>query len=268
MAGGSGDNGRKIRAYTMVDSALLLQVLIAFGGGIISFLSPCVLPLLPGYLSMMSGYSVSEIEDGGASTGRLVKVVLLFVGGFTVVFAAFGATASSIGRFLAANLPVASRIAGGVVIVFGLLMAALAISQRGPLAPLSRDARPRVRPSRLGPWAPPVMGAAFAFGWTPCIGPILTVVLTTAATRETLAQGVLLLVAYSLGLGSPFLLSALGLHRFFLRARPHLRPVNIASGLLLATFGLVMLTGNLNRLSGFFTNVMVRIPFLENLSQI
>jgi cytochrome c-type biogenesis protein len=125
-----------------------------------------------------------------------------------------------------------------------------------------------VRPSRLGPWAPPVMGAAFAFGWTPCIGPILTVVLTTAATRDTLAQGVLLLVAYSLGLGFPFLLSALGLHRFLLRARPHLRPVNIASGLLLATFGLVMLTGNLNRLSAFFTNVMVRIPFLENLSQI
>ena len=268
LVGRQGDNGRKTSAYSMADSALLLQILIAFGGGIISFLSPCVLPLLPGYLSMMSGYSVTEIEEGGASTGRLLRVVLLFIGGFTLVFAAFGATASSIGRFLAANLPTASRVAGGVVVVFGLLMVALAISQRGPLALLNRDARPQVRPSRLGPWAPPVMGAAFAFGWTPCIGPILTVVLTTAATRETLAQGVLLLVAYSLGLGTPFLLSALGLHRFFLRARPHLRPVNIASGLLLATFGMVMLTGNLNRLSSFFTNFMVRIPLLENLSQI
>ena len=252
----------------MADSALLLQILISFGGGVISFLSPCVLPLLPGYLSMMSGYSVTEIEEGGASTQRLVKVVLLFIGGFTVVFAAFGATASSIGRFLAGNLPTASRIAGGVVVVFGLLMVALAISQRGPLASFHRDARPRIRPSHLGAWAPPVMGAAFAFGWTPCIGPILTVVLTTAATRDTLAQGVLLLVAYSLGLGTPFLLSALGLHRFFLRAKPHLRPVNIASGLLLATFGLVMLTGNLNRVSSFFTNFIVRIPFLENLAQI
>lgn len=252
----------------MSDASLLLQILIAFGGGVISFLSPCVLPLLPGYLSMMSGYSVTEIEEGGASTRRLVRVVLIFIGGFTLVFAAFGATASSIGRFLAANLATASRIAGAVVVVFGVLMVALAVSQRGPLAALSRDIRPRVRPSRLGAWAPPVMGAAFAFGWTPCIGPILTVVLATAATRETLAQGVLLLVAYSLGLGTPFLLSALGLHRFFLRVRPHLRPINIASGLLLATFGLVMLTGNLNRLASFFTNIMVRIPFLENLSQI
>ncbi len=269
MTGRPGDNGRNsILADSMADSALLLQILIAFGGGVISFLSPCVLPLLPGYLSMMSGYSVTEIEEGGASTRRLVKVVLLFIGGFTIVFAAFGATASSIGRFLAANLPTASRIAGGVVVVFGLLMVALAISQRGPLASLNRDARPRVRPSSLGEWAPPIMGAAFAFGWTPCIGPILTVVLTTAATRDTLAQGVLLLVAYSIGLGTPFLLSALGLHRFFLRARPHLRPVNIASGFLLAAFGLVMLTGNLNRLSSFFTNLILRVPFLENLTQI
>ena len=252
----------------MADSTLLLQVLIAFGGGIVSFLSPCVLPLLPGYLSMMSGYSVTEIEEGGASTGRLVRVVLLFVAGFTIVFAAFGATASSIGRFLSANLSAMSRIAGGVVVVFGVLMVALAISNRGPLAALNRDSRPHVRPSRLGAWAPPVMGAAFAFGWTPCIGPILTVVLTTAATRDTLAQGVLLLVAYSLGLGTPFLASALGLHKLFLRARPHLRPVNITSGVLLAVFGLVMLTGNLNRLSSFFTNLMIRIPFLENLSQI
>lgn len=269
VTGRPGDNGRNlILADSMADATLLLQILIAFGGGVISFLSPCVLPLLPGYLSMMSGYSVTEIVEGGASTRRLVTVVLLFIGGFTIVFASFGATASSIGRFLAANLPVASRIAGGVVVVFGVLMVALAISNRGPLAALNRDTRPQVRPSRLGAWAPPVMGAAFAFGWTPCIGPILTVVLATAATRDTLAQGVLLLVAYSLGLGTPFLLSALGLHQFFLRARRHLRPVNIASGLLLATFGLVMLTGNLNRLSSFFTNFMVRIPFLENFLQI
>jgi len=263
------DHGRnQILANHMADASLLLQILIAFGGGVISFLSPCVLPLLPGYLSMMSGYSTAEISEGGASTGRLVRVVLLFIGGFTVVFAAFGATASSIGRFLSSNLPTASRIAGGIVVIFGLLIVALAVSNRGPLAALNRDVRPQVRPSRLGSFAPPVMGAAFAFGWTPCIGPILTVVLTTAATRQTLAQGVLLLVAYSLGLGTPFFLSALGLHRFFLRVRPVLRPINIASGGLLAGFGLVMLTGNLNRLSSFFADLIVRIPFLENLAKI
>jgi cytochrome c-type biogenesis protein len=251
----------------MADASLFLQMLIAFGGGVISFLSPCVLPLLPGYLSMMSGYTISELDQGATSTRRLLRVVLFFIGGFTLVFAAFGATASTIGRYLAANLPTASRIAGGVVVVFGMLLVVLALSGRG-LGVFNRDLRPQVRPSRLGAWAPPVMGAAFAFGWTPCIGPILTVVLTTAATRETLGQGVVLLVAYALGLGTPFLLSALGLHRFFLRLRPHLRPLNIASGVVLTVFGLVMLTGNLNRVASFFTNVMVRIPFLENLSSI
>jgi cytochrome c-type biogenesis protein len=251
----------------MADASLLLQVLIAFGGGVISFLSPCVLPLLPGYLSMMSGYTIAELDQGTASNRRLLRVVVLFIGGFTLVFAAFGATASSIGRYLAANLPTASRIAGGVVVAFGILLVALSFSGRG-LGIFNRDLRPQVRPSRLGVFAPPVMGAAFACGWTPCIGPILTVVLTTAATRESLGQGVVLLVAYALGLGTPFLLSALGLHRFFLRLRPHLRRLNIASGLVLTAFGLVMLTGNLNRIASFFTNVMVRIPFLENLSQI
>jgi cytochrome c-type biogenesis protein len=112
------------------------------------------------------------------------------------------------------------------------------------------------------------MGAAFAFGWTPCIGPILTVVLATAATLETLGEGVALLVSYSLGLGTPFLLSALGMHRLLRRTRPYLKPINIASGALLAVFGLVMLTGNLNRVSSAVTDVIIRIPFLENLAEI
>ena len=195
-------------------------------------------------------------------------MVGLFILGFTVVFAAFGATASSLGRFLSSQLSSASRIAGGVVLVFGLIMVALAISERGLLGPLNRDYRPQVKPSRLGAFAPPVMGAAFAFGWTPCIGPILTVVLATAATRETLGQGVGLLVAYSLGLGAPFLLSALGMHRLLKRIRPHLKTINIASGVLLAAFGLVMLTGNLSRISSAVTNVITRIPILENLASI
>ncbi len=233
-----------------------------------SFLSPCVLPLVPGYLSMMSGYSVSALEEGAVSNRRLLGVVGLFILGFTVVFAAFGATASSLGRFLSSQLSSASRIAGGVVLIFGLIMVVLAISERGLLGPLNRDYRPQVKPSRLGAFAPPVMGAAFAFGWTPCIGPILTVVLATAATRETLGQGVGLLVAYSLGLGAPFLLSALGMHRLLKRIRPHLKTINIASGVLLAVFGLVMLTGNLSRISSAVTNVITRIPILENLASI
>jgi cytochrome c-type biogenesis protein len=252
----------------MRDASLLIQLAVAFGGGVMSFLSPCVLPLVPGYLSMMSGYSVSALEEGAVSNRRLLSVVGLFILGFTLVFAAFGATASSLGRFLSSQLSSASRIAGGVVLVFGLVMVFLAISERGLLGPLNRDHRPQVKPSRLGAFAPPVMGAAFAFGWTPCIGPILTVVLATAATRETLGQGVALLVAYSLGLGAPFLLSALGLHRLFKRIRPHLKTINVASGVLLAVFGLVMLTGNLNRISSAVTNVITKIPILENLASI
>lgn len=252
----------------MADASLFLQILIAFGGGVISCLSPCVLPLLPGYLSMMSGYSAAELELGQVSKRRLLAVVSQFVGGFTVVFVAFGATASSLGRFLAANLPTASRVAGAVVTVFGLLVVGLAITNRGPMAWFNRDVRPEVRPSRLGGWAPPMMGAAFAFGWTPCIGPILSVVLTTAAVQETLGRGILLLVAYSLGLGLPFLLAALGLQRSFRRLRPYLKPINIASGVVMTAFGLVMFTGNLNRIASFLISVMVKIPFLEDLSSI
>jgi cytochrome c-type biogenesis protein len=252
----------------MADSAFALQIIIAFGGGVISFLSPCVLPLVPGYLAMMTGYSAGDLEADRVSRSRVIRATGLFVLGFTAVFAAFGATATTLGRFLSANLPFAGRVAGGIVVAFGLAMLLMAIGNRGWFGFLQRDTRPAVRPSRLGAWAPPVMGAAFAFGWTPCIGPILTVVLTTAATRETLAQGVVLLIGYSFGLGVPFLLAALGVKGLFRRAGRYLRPLNIGAAVILTLFGLVMLTGNLNRLSTFFTDIMVRIPFLERLSAI
>lgn len=252
----------------MADAALALQLVIAFGGGVISFLSPCVLPLLPGYLSMMSGYSVDALQSGEVSTRRLLSVISLFIAGFTVVFAAFGATATTIGRFLSSNLNVATRVGGAVIALFGLILVYLAWSSRAALGPLGRDYRPDVRPSRLGSWAPPVMGAAFAFGWTPCIGPILTVVLATAATQATLVRGVSLLIAYSLGLGLPFLLAGIGLYRLLGRIKPYLRPINIASGILLTVFGVVMLTGNLSRLSAFFSNVITSIPFLERLATV
>ncbi|REK37203.1 MAG: cytochrome c biogenesis protein CcdA, partial [Actinobacteria bacterium] len=164
--------------FENVDSAAyIIQLFIAFGAGIISFVSPCVLPLLPGYLSMMSGYSTAEIQGGRISTGRMSRVILLFIAGFTVVFAILGAAAASLGNVITRNLGTLETVAGALIIAFGLLMAAMAVSNRGFLATLSQDRRVDVRPSRLGKWAPPVMGAAFAFGWTPCIGPVLTVIL-------------------------------------------------------------------------------------------
>jgi cytochrome c-type biogenesis protein len=255
--------------FENVDSAAyLVQLLIAFGAGVISFVSPCVLPLLPGYLSMMSGYSASQLEAGDVSTSRMLRVILLFIAGFTVVFVALGAVATGLRTFLVQNLTTFTRIAGLIIIAFGLLMVAMAVSNRGLLTSFSQDRRIDVRPSRLGAWAPPVMGAAFGFAWTPCIGPVLTVILATASLQETVVRGMGLLLAYSLGLGVPFLLAGLGLFKFFGRLKPHLRTINIVSGVLLAGFGLVLVTGNLGVISGWFSDLFFAIPFLEDLATI
>lgn len=252
----------------VADAAYIVQLVIAFGAGVISFVSPCVLPLLPGYLSMMSGYSAAQLDQGEVSVGRMTRVILLFILGFTLVFAGIGAAATGFGQFLRDNLGALTRFAGVMIIVFGLLMVAMAISNRGLLATLGREKRIHVRPSRLGRWAPPVMGAAFAFGWSPCIGPVLTVILATASVQDTVGRGILLLVAYSLGLGVPFLLAGLGLFKFFGRLKRYLRPINIVSGALLALFGLVMVTGNLNVLSSWLIDLFLDIPFLRDLAAV
>lgn len=250
------------------DATFIVQLIVAFGAGVISFISPCVLPLLPGYLSMMSGYSAAQLEAGEVSSRRMVRVIVLFILGFTVVFAALGAAATGFGQFLRANLGTLTRVAGLVIIVFGILIVAMAVSNRGILATLSQERRVEVRPSRLGRAAPPVMGAAFAFGWTPCIGPVLTVILATAATQGSVGEGILLLVGYSLGLGVPFLLAGLGLFKVFGRLKPYLRSINIASGVVLALFGMLMVTNNVDALSRWFVSVFDAVPFLRGLSDV
>lgn len=250
------------------DATYIVQVIVAFGAGVVSFISPCVLPLLPGYLSMMSGYSAVQLEQGEVSMRRMTRVILLFILGFTVVFAALGAGATGFGQFLRSNVTTFTRIAGVLIIVFGLLMVGMAVSNRGFFASMSAEKRVHVRPSRLGKWAPPVMGAAFGFGWTPCIGPILSVILLTAGTQDTVVRGIFLLVAYSLGLGVPFLLAGLGLFKFFGKLKPYLRGINIASGLLLALFGVVMVTNNMGRMSNWFVEVFDAVPFLRGLQDV
>jgi cytochrome c-type biogenesis protein len=252
----------------LAESGFLLQAVVAFGGGILSFVSPCVLPLLPGYLAMMSGYSTADVTAGTVPTKTMLGRILLFIAGFTVVFAALGASATTLSQVIRRNLPQLTVVAGAVIVVMGVLIVAMAVSNRGILGFLQRERRFEVRPSRLGRWAAPVMGMAFAFGWTPCIGPILTVVLATAATQDTVARGIGLLVAYALGLGVPFLLAGLGLVKLFGRLRRWLKPINIASGIALAAFGLVMLTGNLTAWSGALSRAFSDIPFLENLARI
>ena len=248
-----------------------LQALFAFGGGFIAFLSPCVLPLVPGYLGLMSGYSIADLQSGEAKRVKMLRVTGLFVLGFTVVFVALGAGATQISRFLLSNQSLTGRVAGVVVILFAILMIGSAFTSRGIFGFMSRERRIEVRPSRLGAFAPPVMGMAFGFGWSACIGPILAGVLTIAGTRETVAQGMLLLFVFSMGLGVPFMLTGLGLSKA-MRAmksfRKYMRPVNIASGVLMLAFGVLLFTGNVTRLSSFFIDIFLSIPFLEELASI
>lgn len=231
------------------------RVLLAFAGGMLSFLSPCVLPLVPGYLSLMSGVSVSRLAaPTGAETRDLLRSTLLFVAGFTFVFTALGAGASAFGQTLLRHRLGLNQAAGILIIAMGLFLA-------GVVAPgfLQRERRLRVLPDSLGVYAPPLMGMAFAFGWTPCIGPVLSVVLATAATQSTLGQGIALLVAYSVGLGVPFVAAGLALGRLaglFGWVKRHFRALHVASGTFLVLFGVLLLTNRLGRLSSDLVRLM------------
>ena len=230
-------------------------LLVAFAAGMVSFLSPCVLPLVPGYLSLMSGVGTAELSVATKTdTRRLLRATLLFVAGFTVVFVALGAAASAVGQLLIDHQRGLNQIAGAVVIVMGLAMA-------GVVTPafLQREKRAHVSPSQLGVFGAPVMGMAFAFGWTPCLGPVLASVLSIAATESTLARGVSLLLAYSLGLGVPFVATGVAFGRLagtLNWVKRHARTINLVSGLLLAAFGVLLLTNRLSRLSGWLVRTM------------
>lgn len=228
---------------------------VAFGAGIISFLSPCVLPLVPSYLSMMSGVSAAELADASPlHQRRLLRSTLLFVAGFTIVFALLEATATGLSRTLQAHQRGLDVAAGVIIIVAGVLFA-------GVIQPawLMRERRWHVHPSQLGEWAAPVMGMAFAFGWTPCIGPVLAAVLGLASDTHTLARGEAMLVAYSLGLGVPFVALGVAFGRLagvLAFVRRHLRVINLVSGALLAGLGVLLVTNELHVLSNWASDVL------------
>ncbi len=218
----------------------------AFVAGLLSFISPCVLPLVPGYLSFVSGLSLDELRDRQAERSRRRQVVLAslaFVLGFSVVFVALGASASIIGQFLLARLNVLGKVAGLIVIVFGLHT--MGVLRIGWLYAEKR-AQPARKPAGLA--GAFVVGVAFAFGWTPCIGPILAGILALAGAQETVRQGVQLLAVYSLGLGIPFLATALAVDRFFAavaRVRRFYHDIEISAGALLVTIGVLIFTNRL-----------------------
>jgi cytochrome c-type biogenesis protein len=322
-----------------------LGVLVAFGAGILSFLSPCVLPLVPGYVSMVSGLSAAELTATKATTATtattatsgmipsgeptsapaapgvvgspvtfsgpgtpggsvaiataptlatatatgppatapparppaesmrpMLRGIGLFIAGFTVVFVALGAAASGIGRLLVSHKETLTHVSGFVVILLGLVLllgtvpaAFWARIGAGPLGVLTRitgERRFQVRPSTLGTWAAPVMGMAFAFAWTPCIGPVLAVVLGLAEHNGSLAGGVLLLFAYSLGLAVPFLLAGLAFGRLtsaIARARRGLWLVEVIGGTVLVVFGIMLVTDQLGWISTQFSTLLDHI---------
>ncbi len=230
-----------------------LSIPIAFVAGVVSFLSPCVLPLVPGYISMLSGVSMEELKAGAeaAVVRRILRNSLAFVAGFSAVFVVLGASATAVGSFLLTRRTWFNIVAGIIIIVFGLHLTGLV---KIPL--LYRDARIDTGAPRRGLAGSFLLGFAFAFGWTPCIGPILTGILALAATRDTVYQGMFLLGTYSTGLAIPFILTSLGLGqflKFYGRFRRHLQAVEIASGVFLIAIGILMAFNRFTVLSGYLT---------------
>jgi len=274
----------------------------AFLAGLISFLSPCVLPLVPGYISMLSGIGVEQLRQGEQPKSSLFASAVAFVVGFSVVFISFGASASAVGGFLRQNRALLAPVAGALILLFGLhlvgglirmnvragiilgiILAGLGVAaliHHGPLFAglrashffslsligflgpqlarwLNQDVRLRNTDTKSpGMFSGFLLGFAFAFGWTPCIGPILATVLALAAASDTVARGVLLLAIYSAGLAVPFLLTALGLSQFlsfYKNFRKYLHAVEIFSGALLLFIGGLVFFNRLTWLSGKLT---------------
>lgn len=236
----------------------------AFLFGILSFLSPCVLPLVPGYISFISGLSFEEIRQSEGSKrflGRTFLSSVFFVLGFSIVFVALGASATAVGRFLSENMNVISKIAGAVIIVFGLHMTGVF-----KIKFLNYEAKLRTKGKPFGLIGAFIVGFAFAFGWTPCIGPVLATILVLASQQETIKQGILLLSVYSLGLGIPFLITSLSVNFFFKwfsKVRRYLNYVEIASGVILILLGILIFTNSLGVISGYLIRVF---PFLSKFS--
>ncbi|OGL08787.1 MAG: cytochrome C biogenesis protein [Candidatus Rokubacteria bacterium RIFCSPLOWO2_12_FULL_71_22] len=217
-------------------------VAVAFGAGLFSFLSPCVLPLFPSYLSFITGMSVSDLTTdlGAAVRRRVLAHSVVFVLGFSLVFVGLGASFSVLGQFLLDYRDWIRRVGGVLIVLFGLYIARLL-----PFALLGRTTQWQLREKPAGYLGSLVVGVTFAIGWTPCVGPILGAILSLAGTAETVERGVGLLVAYSAGLGVPFVLSAAALGpalRFFKRYRPFIPVVERLAGALLIVVGVLVYT--------------------------
>lgn len=238
-----------------------ISIYMAFAAGLISFLSPCVLPLVPGYISFISGVSFEEIRAEGESGAlpskekrKILNNSICFIVGFSIVFILLGASATWLGNFLTSKMSVLTRLAGLVIIFFGVYKMGLIRSNL-----FYKEARFDLKQKKFGYIGAVLIGAAFAFGWTPCIGPILAGILAYAGTLEKVNQGVFLLAVYSLGLGIPFLLTAMGINRFwsfFSRIKKYLRVLEVGGGAIMVVLGLMIFTNKLILIPGL-------LPFLN-----
>lgn len=224
----------------------------AFLAGLASFLTPCVLPLVPGYVSLISGVGIEELKTQEAGVLRRVMVnSIAFVLGFSIVFVTLGALSTEIGQLAQQYKALLAQVAGVLVIVFGLHLTGIL-----RIKALYADKRLHGVKGGTTPWGAFVIGFAFAFGWTPCVGPILSGILVIAAAQSSIGKGILLLTVYSLGLAVPFLLTALGIERFmkfYVGFRRYMHGVEIASGALLIALGLLLVSGKFTVLSRYFS---------------
>jgi len=224
----------------------------AFIAGLLSFLSPCVLPLIPSYITYITGISFAELQVDHPShevRRRTILHSLLFILGFTFIFVMLGASASFIGNFLQSHMQAIRKVGGVLIIVFGVHLSGVV-----PIHFLLGDKRFVVKNRPAGYIGSFLIGVAFAAGWTPCIGPILASILMVAATEDTIWQGIALLLTYSLGLGIPFFLSSLALHQFlviFNRFKKYIRIFEITTGIFLIIVGVLVFTNSLTVLQGW-----------------
>ena len=233
----------------------MFELLIAFGAGLISFLSPCVLPLIPGYISYISGSSLNELLE---KKNINLTPIILFTIGFSIVFVVFGAASTYLGQVLLQN-SYELRIAAGIVIILFSLHIIGIVNLK------FLNYEKRIQTNRNSHFYSPILiGMAFAFGWTPCIGPILGSILVLAATEENINKGIFLLISYSLGLGLPFILSGYLIQKFLIFSKNFKKNINLVSkigGIILLITGVLILTNQLQALGYYLLNIF---PFLQN----
>lgn len=240
-----------------------ISLFAAFAAGVLSFISPCVLPLVPAYISFISGASLDSLrsdENRWKSTKKVSVRSISFILGFSFVFILMGASATFVGGFLLEQFAVLMKIAGVIIIILGLhFLGVFRIKY------LNYEKRLNIKLSKVGIFGAFIAGIAFAFGWTPCIGPILAGILTLAATKETISEGIVLLSFYSLGLGIPFFITGIAMNTFLgvsTRIKKHFKIIEIIAGMFLIIIGLLIVFDYFSIISGY---IIQWFPFLQSI---